>query len=606
MMVVVVVELVFSWCGGCGEEMEAEVRMVLAEWWRRGDDVGVAWDGSGGDVGCGGDNDGGGRRQRQICQEKGGWGGLPGDGGGLPELVVVKSDKIPTTMCKMEDLLYLNGLHQPVFCSEKPEQHNEEEWKLLHRQVCAYIRQCVNDTVLNHVSEEVNARTLWNKLEQLYARKTCNNKLRLIKQLKGLRYCDGTAMSDHLIVFQEIMNNLLEVGIKFKEEVQVLMFLGSLPDSWETFGMSLVNSALDGVISIELVRNSVLDEEMKRKLKDNDRKNDDEINEDCVVTDMEVPYDPLTEVQGAKSLKVASGDATKAETSDILYHEVVDIPLPELQHLKTLEVAFHHATKDEVVIHTIRLPKQSTVGDVINYLKSKVELSHEDAELRLLEMFYNKIYQIFPLNQEIENINDKYRTFRAEEIPEEQKELGPQHRLIHVYHFTKELYEGEWQVDNFGDPFIFVIRDDETLAEIRLRIQKKLQVPDEEFSKWKFAFVSLGNPRYLQDSDVVFTRFENSDVYGAWEEYLGLEHLDNALKWYTNDDDGCFQSPKKEFTADFSVEFAAQRVSVILFVEIYHVQLFVDRRLYLCNVIVTLLYNFVANEEVMPARCGNV
>ncbi|GKE92308.1 ubiquitin carboxyl-terminal hydrolase 13, partial [Tanacetum coccineum] len=104
--------------------------------------------------------------------------------------------------------------------------------------------------------------------------------------------------------------------------------------------------------------------------------------------------------------------------------------------------------------------------------------------------------------------------------------------------------------DNFGDPFIFVIRDDETLAEIRLRIQKKLQVPDEEFSKWKFAFVSLGNPRYLQDSDVVFTRFENSDVYGAWEEYLGLEHLDNALKWYTNDDDGCFQSPKKEFTAD--------------------------------------------------------
>ncbi|PWA50664.1 hypothetical protein CTI12_AA470800 [Artemisia annua] len=138
---------------------------------------------------------------------------------------------------------------------------------------------------------------------------------------------------------------------------------------------------------------------------------------------MEVPYNPLTEVQGAKSLTVALSDATKAETSDILYHEVVDIPLPEMQHLKPL-----------------RLPKQSTVGDVINYLKTK----------------------------------------------------------------------------------------------------------------WKFAFVSLGNPRYLQDSDVVSTRFENSDAYGAWEEYLGLEHLYNALKWSydTNDDDGCFQSPEKEFTAD--------------------------------------------------------
>ncbi|KAF5750624.1 hypothetical protein HS088_TW03G00963 [Tripterygium wilfordii] len=60
------------------------------------------------------------------------------------------------------------------------------------------------------------------------------------------------------------------------------------------------------------------------------------------------------------------------QSSDILYYEVLDIPLPELQGLKTLKVAFHHATKDEVVIHNIRLPKQSTVGDVINELKTKV------------------------------------------------------------------------------------------------------------------------------------------------------------------------------------------------------------------------------------------
>ncbi|PWA58335.1 ubiquitin carboxyl-terminal hydrolase 12 [Artemisia annua] len=100
-------------------------------------------------------------------------------------------------------------------------------------------------------------------------------------------------------------------------------------------------------------------------------------------------------VQGAKSLTVALSDTTKAETSDILYHEVVDIPLPEMRHLKTLEVAFHHATTNEVVIYTIRLPKQSTVGDVINYLKTKVELSHEDAELRLLETCNSIIYQVF-------------------------------------------------------------------------------------------------------------------------------------------------------------------------------------------------------------------
>nr|GEX38643.1 ubiquitin carboxyl-terminal hydrolase 12-like [Tanacetum cinerariifolium] len=57
----------------------------------------------------------------------------------------------------------------------------------------------------------------------------------------------------------------------------------------------------------------------------------------------------------------------------------------ELQGPKSLEVSFHHATKDEVVVHTITLPKQSTVGDMIKYLKTKVESSHQNTELRLLE-----------------------------------------------------------------------------------------------------------------------------------------------------------------------------------------------------------------------------
>ncbi|KAG6480913.1 hypothetical protein ZIOFF_057501 [Zingiber officinale] len=205
------------------------------------------------------------------------------------------------------------------------------------------------------------------------------------------------------------------------------------------------------------------------------------------------------------------------QTSDILYYEILDIPLPELQGLKTLKVAFHHATKEEVAIHSIRLPKNSTVADVINDLKTKVELSRPDTELRLLEVFYHKIYKpdvnsatsisktedllIFPPGEKIENINDQYWTLCAEE-----------------------------QVQNFGEPFFLVIKEGETLANVKIRIQKKLQVPDDEFSKWKFAFISLGRPEYLQDSDVVSNRFQRRDIYGAWEQFLGLEHSDTAPK----------------------------------------------------------------------------
>ena len=125
------------------------------------------------------------------------------------------------------------------------------------------------------------------------------------------------------------------------------------------------------------------------------------------------------------------------------------------------------------------------------------------------------------------------------------------------------------QVQNFGEPFFLIIHEGETLAEVKERIQKKLQVPDEEFSKvslcpssllqyaaavtnhehtlthtvytcriclkktfvlyiistivwfeiwnlvfccdqWKFAFLSLGRPEYLQDSDIVSSRFQVS------------------------------------------------------------------------------------------------
>ncbi|XP_030963669.1 ubiquitin carboxyl-terminal hydrolase 12-like isoform X1 [Quercus lobata] len=210
------------------------------------------------------------------------------------------------------------------------------------------------------------------------------------------------------------------------------------------------------------------------------------------------------------------------QTSDILYYEVLDIPLPELQGSKTLKVAFHHATKDEVVVRSITLPKRSTVGDVINDLKTKVELSHPNAELRLLEVFNHKIYRIFPLSEKIENINDHYWTIRAEEIPEEEKNLGPDDRLIHVYHFIKDTAQNPM---NFGEPFFMVMHEGETLAVIKVRIQKKLQVPHEEFAKWKFAFLFQGRPEYLQDSDIVSGHFQGD---GPWQEYLGLEHSDNA------------------------------------------------------------------------------
>ncbi|CAA0841356.1 Ubiquitin carboxyl-terminal hydrolase 13 [Striga hermonthica] len=218
------------------------------------------------------------------------------------------------------------------------------------------------------------------------------------------------------------------------------------------------------------------------------------------------------------------------QTSDILYYEILDMPLPELQGLRTLKVAFRNASNLEMTIHNVRVPKEGTVSDILDDIRLKAEVSHPETELRLLEVFSHRIYKIFPSSEKIETINDNYWTLRAEEIPEEERNLGEHDCLIHVYHFMNEENQNQMKIQNFGEPFLLAIRDDETLAHVKTRVQKKLNVPHEEFSKWKFAYVSQGRAEYLKDSDILLSRFQRSGIYVAWEQYLGLEHVDNAPK----------------------------------------------------------------------------
>ena len=55
------------------------------------------------------------------------------------------------------------------------------------------------------------------------------------------------------------------MNVRFDDEVLGLWLLGILPDSWETFRTTLSNATSDGVITMRLAKNSVLNEETSRK-----------------------------------------------------------------------------------------------------------------------------------------------------------------------------------------------------------------------------------------------------------------------------------------------------------------------------------------------------
>ncbi|KAK8537987.1 hypothetical protein V6N12_044126 [Hibiscus sabdariffa] len=145
----------------------------------------------------------------------------------------------------MKDLLFLKALHILVFTTQKLDSKSDEEWEFEHQQVCGFIRQFVEENVYNHIDQETHARTLWEKLESLYAWKSGNNKF-LLKKMMALKYKEGTSTAVHISEFQSVMNQLLGMGVKFNDEILGLWLLATLPDSWETFRVSLINSVPQG------------------------------------------------------------------------------------------------------------------------------------------------------------------------------------------------------------------------------------------------------------------------------------------------------------------------------------------------------------------------
>jgi len=69
------------------------------------------------------------------------------------------------------------------------------------------------------------------------------------------------------------------MGIKFDDEILGLLLLNFLPQSWETFKVSVTNSAPNGVVSLQMVKGSVLNEEMKRKAQGSSSQSEVLVNE---------------------------------------------------------------------------------------------------------------------------------------------------------------------------------------------------------------------------------------------------------------------------------------------------------------------------------------
>ncbi|GFY97732.1 hypothetical protein Acr_12g0002730 [Actinidia rufa] len=148
----------------------------------------------------------------------------------------------PRAQQRMEDILFCKDLHDPLENKgEKSIEKKDEEWTKMNRKTIGLIRQCIRHEVFHHVAQETSAYELWTKLEKMYQAKTSRNKALLMRRLVNLKLQRGT-VPEHTSEFQNLVNQLASIDFHFNNEMQALLLLSYLPESWETLVVSLSNS----------------------------------------------------------------------------------------------------------------------------------------------------------------------------------------------------------------------------------------------------------------------------------------------------------------------------------------------------------------------------
>jgi hypothetical protein len=131
---------------------------------------------------------------------------------------------------RVKDLLVQQGMVKALY-GTKLEGMADIDWKELEAKAVATIRLCLGDDVMYHVMGEESPAAVWLKLESRYMSKSLTNKLYLKQRLYGLKMADGSDLSQHINVFNQIIDDLKRVDVKFKDEDKALILLNSLPTS---------------------------------------------------------------------------------------------------------------------------------------------------------------------------------------------------------------------------------------------------------------------------------------------------------------------------------------------------------------------------------------
>ncbi|KAK4481406.1 hypothetical protein RD792_012296 [Penstemon davidsonii] len=165
---------------------------------------------------------------------------------------------------QIEDYLYQKNLFLPLQ-EEKPESMKDDEWKLHDRQALGVIRLTLSRNVAFNIAKEKTTAGLMKALSNMYEKPSASNKVHLMRRLFNLRMTEGASVAQHLNELSTITTQLSSVEIEFDDEVQALLLLSSLPESWNATVTAVSSSSGSNKLKFNDVRDLVLNEEIRRR-----------------------------------------------------------------------------------------------------------------------------------------------------------------------------------------------------------------------------------------------------------------------------------------------------------------------------------------------------
>lgn len=142
---------------------------------------------------------------------------------------------------------------------------DEKDWNLLDRQALDVVRLTLAKNVAYNIVKEMTTYGLIKALSNMYEKPSASNKVYLCRLLFATKLNEGACVADHLNEFNSILSRLTSVDIKFDDEVQALLLVSSLPDSWSGFVTAICNSSGSSKMTFDGVRDAILGEDIRRR-----------------------------------------------------------------------------------------------------------------------------------------------------------------------------------------------------------------------------------------------------------------------------------------------------------------------------------------------------